>query len=423
MIQALILTTLAILALAKILTVYSDKIKFFTLGNDNGFKFSESSLLWKLAKVADIDDPVALFLSVPTLNKAIANYISDARRRGVLDSEKVQDFLAKLYSFRTKLNIEHENKKGLESTKYMDKGQRLRIILKGHGVFASTIVNNGYEMVITLPVQNHAFPVPSENWVGKTISVYLWRKGDASYVFDTTVTNAGVFNGKTVLYLAQTSELLRTQKRRSVRCECHIPASMYFIKNEITDFNVVEAEPGFKVILEDISEDGAMIRVGGKGIVNAQIKLQFTLNDILILMYGVVRAVEYNKEINQSRLHFECVHLDKDMRNTVLSFVYNVLPQEQKDVFDAINATEEDKAEDEVNSESGSEVLMPEDDGSDKTEQDIALPNEQKTDDKSDDGEKASDIESFNSPESSEREKKVKLSGDSIDELARIDVS
>lgn len=403
MILALILTVLAILAAARILVVYSDKIKFFTMGNDNGFKFSESMLLWKLSKTAEIDDPVALFLSVPTLNKAVARYISDARQRGAMDTDKVQDFLTKLYKFRTKLNIEHENKKGLESTKYMDKGQRLRIILKGHGVFASTILSNGYEMIISLPVQNHAFPVPSEEWVGKKISVYLWRKGDASYVFDTKVTNAGVFSGKTVLYLAQTNELLRTQKRRSVRCECHIPASMYFIKKEITDFNIVEAEPGYKVILEDISEDGAMIRVGGKGIVNAQIKLQFPLNGTLILMYGVVRAVEFNKEINQSRLHFECVHLDKEMRNIILSFVYNVLPQEQKDVFDAINATEEDKAEDESSAEHGPEPSMPEDNREGTLEAD-----------------KQSNVETS----VTEQESGIHLPGDSgIDELARLNVN
>ena len=110
----------------------------------------------------------------------------------------------------------------------------------------------------------------------------------------------------------------------------------------------MEVEPGYKVVLEDISEDGAMIRVGGKGVINAQIKLQFKINDILILMYGVVRAVEYNKEINQSRLHFECVHLDAGMRNAILSFVYNVLPQDKKDLFDALTATEDDRALDET---------------------------------------------------------------------------
>jgi c-di-GMP-binding flagellar brake protein YcgR len=357
-ILVLIITALAVLATVRLLIVFQDKIKFFTLGSDSGFKFSETALLWKLAKMGDIEEPQALFLSVPTLNRAISNVITDARRRGIENSDRIQNFLTKLYKFRTKLNLEHENKKGLESTKYLDKGQKLRIIFPGHGVFASTIMNNGYEMIITLPTQNRTIPVMSEDWVNHEISVYLWRKGDASYVFDTRVTNAGVFNGQTVLYLAQTNQLLRAQKRKSVRCECNLNAAMYFIKKEVIDFNLVETDPGYKVVLEDISEDGAMIRVGGQGVVNAQIKLQFTLNDVLILMYGIVRAVEYNKEINQSRLHFECVHLDKDMKNAILSFVYNVLPQDQKDVFDALSATEEDKAEDETAPEEENPAIL-----------------------------------------------------------------
>ena len=112
--------------------------------------------------------------------------------------------------------------------------------------------------------------------------------------------------------------------------------AMYFIEREITDFNTVEKDAGYRVIIEDISEDGAMIRVGGRGIVNSQIKLQFNIGEKIILMYGIVRAVEYNKAINQSLLHFECLHIEQEMKNAVLSFVYEIIPQEEKDIFDKI---------------------------------------------------------------------------------------
>ena len=61
-----------------------------------------------------------------------------------------------------------------------------------------------------------------------------------------------------------------------------------------------------------------------------------------------IKNSEYNKEINQSRLHFECIHLEEKMKNAILSYVYNVLPQEQKDIFDALSGTEEDMAADET---------------------------------------------------------------------------
>ena len=63
-------------------------------------------------------------------------------------------------------------------------------------------------------------------------------------------------------------------------------------------------------------------------------------------MFGVIRTVEYNEELKQSRLHFECIHLDDIMRNHVLSYVYNILPQSEKEIFDALSYTDEDEKAD-----------------------------------------------------------------------------
>ena len=331
----------------RLLFVFADKIKFYSIGMDEGFSFSEISMFWKLGKKAGVEEPLALYVSFPTLNKAITQYINDAKEKGTENSAEVQNFLSKLYKYRTKINIEHENKRGLDSTRFLTKGQRLRIILPGHGVFVSEIMNNARHIAIRFPVQEKKVNVKLDDWINKAISVYLWRKGDAGYVFDTVVTEAGMYNGTPVLYLVQTNKLLRTQKRKSVRATCTISAMLYFMEDDIMDF-AEETIPGYKCLLEDISEDGALIRVGGLGRNNVKIKIQFTLDEKKIIMYGIVRAVEYNKTHNQSRLHFECVNVTDDMRNTILSFVYNILPQEAKDVLVALAETEQDAAQDET---------------------------------------------------------------------------
>lgn len=354
----LLVTLVLILIFVRLNIVYKEKIKFFITGFDSSFKIGEIRILWKLAKITDVEEPLSLYISVPALNKAISFLIADSKRKGTEKTPKIQNLLSKLYEFRTKLNLNHENKKGIDSTKFLDKGQKLRIILSGKGVFSSEIVNSGYDLIISLPLQKKEITVLSEEWISKKISVYLWRKNDAGYVFDSEVLNAGIFNGRPVLYLKQTNELLRTQKRKSIRSECNIMASMYFLTKEVVDFNAIETEGGYKVLIEDISEDGAMIRVGGRGIVNTQIKLQFTLNENLILMYGIIRAVEYNKNMNQSRLHFECLHIEKEMKNTVLSYVYNVLPQTEKEIFDALSQTEEDKNDEEKKDFNEKEILQ-----------------------------------------------------------------
>ena len=334
----------AIILTVFLLSLIRDKIQFYVVGFDEGFSFSEIAMLRSLARRADVDEPMSLYVSLPTLNDAITRLIADMERTtDVGVRTRTQALLSKLYDYRTKVQLAHENKRGVESTRYLSNGQRLRIVLDGSGVFTSEIVNNGRELLVRTPTKDGAITRSGDEWVGKTVTVYLCRKGDAHYVFDTRVTAANVFCGVPVIHLAQTGNLLRTQKRRSVRCQCEIPARLYFLPDDgNVDYNAVEAEAGYRCLLEDISEDGALVRVGGKGKNGARIRLQFSLNDMLVLMFGVVRAVEYSQSQNQSRLHFECVHIAPDMRNLVLSFVYKVLPQRERDAHEALAGAEAD---------------------------------------------------------------------------------
>ena len=331
------------------MVLFQVQIQFFTTGQDKGFKFNEILLLWKLAKEAEIEEPLSLYVSVPTLNMAISKIVMDSKEKGTESLESTQNFLAKLYEYRTKIDLDHANKKGLDSTKYLEKGQRLRIILKGKGIFVSEILSVGHELIIRIPLQKNIKVIDGNDWVTKDVSVYLWRKGDAGYVFDTRVTNAGVFQGQSVIYLAHTNQLERAQKRKSVRVACQIYANLYFIDTtEEPDYDAVEVEGGYKCLLEDISEDGAMIRIGGRGRQNITIKIQFEIDERIIIMFGIVRAVEYNQQTNQSRLHFECLHIEKEMKNKILEFIYRDLSEEKKDELTALAEVEQEGLEDGV---------------------------------------------------------------------------
>lgn len=338
--------TLVIISLIFIIiSLNKDKINFYTKGIEENFHTTEIRNLWKLAKECNLEDPCSLYISTPTINKCISMVITHAQAEGNENSEKVQSFLKHLYDFRTRIALDSENKKGLEDTRTLERGQRLRVILKGEGVFQSKILNNGRELVISVPKKDNLIKIPGDQWVGKMISVYLWRKGDASYVFDSLVLNQGLFVGESCLYIQHTDNILRTQKRQSVRAACQIYAQMYILKNDSIDFNSVETEPGYRCLLEDISEDGAMIRIGGVGKTGATIKIQFTINNQFIMMFGTIKAVEYNSQLKQSRLHFECIHIDAAMKNTVLSYVYNIIPDDVKEINEAILQTESDAIE------------------------------------------------------------------------------
>ena len=120
----------------------------------------------------------------------------------------------------------------MDSTRALDEGQKLRIILPGKGVFSSEIVNNARDLTIKVPTQKDIITISGADWVGKTISVYLWRKGDARYVFDTTVNGEGLFLGKPSLFLQHSNNLLRTQKRNAIRAKCKINATLFLIKDK-----------------------------------------------------------------------------------------------------------------------------------------------------------------------------------------------
>ena len=358
---SIIITIGILLAIAGLYSVFKQRIEFYITGLDSKFSFADLNLLWSVAQLCDLDYPKALFWSMPSLTKCMTHITSEAAANGTENDPKTQALITKLFNYRTKLQNETDNKKGLDSTMYLDKGQKLRIILPGKGVFSSKILNNGKELIISVPRQKDMIPLTAEEWVGKLINVYLWRNADARYVFDTTVTGHGLFVGESSISLKHSSNLIRTRKRKAVRAKCEIQANLYIIKNEEIDYNAVETQNGYKCLIEDISEAGAMIRIGGKGVPNVQIKLQFNIQNMLIIMFGVVRTAEYNDASNQSLLHFECIHLEPAMKNEVLSYVYNMLPEREKEVYEALKLTDTDEEESEKQEAAAAEAVAVQD--------------------------------------------------------------
>ena len=336
----LIIVLLILAVIGAVYTTFKPRINFFITGLDSGFSFSEIMLLWNAAELCNLEQPTSLYFSMNSLTKCMTQIANMTSADG---TQKNQLLMSKLFNYRTKIQNEADDKKGMTTTHSLDKGQTLRIILPGKGVFTSEIVGNGSQIVINVPRQKNLIPLAADEWVGKVISVYLWRKGDARYVFDTTVTQAGLFLGKSALFIKHSANLTRTQKRKAVRIKCQIYGMLYIIKKDTIDINAIETQNGYRCLIEDISECGALIRIGGKGAQNVKIKLQYNIQNKLILMVGVVRTVEFNEEQNQSLLHFECTHIETSMRNEVLKFVYNMMPQSEKEVMEALEQTETDE--------------------------------------------------------------------------------
>ena len=342
----MIIVIVFFLTIGAIYTAFKPRITFYISGLDAGFSINDIQTLWKASSLSGLEDPNTLFYSMNSLTRCMERISNSTLVVSPQERPRYQALLAKLFDYRTKIQNESDSKKGLQSTLSLDNGQKLRIILPGRGVFTSEILNNGKQIVITLPKKKDIIEVPANEWVNKSLSVYLWRKGDARYVFDTTVTQSGLFLGQPALFINHSNNLVRTQKRKAVRAKCSIYAQLYIVKEKVSDYNAVETRDGYKCLIEDISESGALIRVGGKGLSYVQIKLQFNIQSLLIVMFGTIKHSQFNEEKNESLLHFECTHIESAMKNEVLSFVYNMLPEPEKEVMQALDLTDEDVAAD-----------------------------------------------------------------------------
>ncbi len=312
----------------RLLSFFGEKMSFYSLGRENEFCLSEIRILWKNLKRCGIFDPLSMYTSVPVLNTCIALIVSERKRSVKNDDVGINILLAKLNKLRAKVALEKSNQNSAKSTEALEVGQRICIIYYGEGVFVSKVLNNGKLIAIELPKKlKHAATqrseiLPPSIWKNKKVSVYFWRKNDACYAFDTTVSDIGMYEDKTAIFLNECSKLDRTQKRQSVRCICAIDALISVIKSAESDYSNIETDGDCSAVIENISEYGALIRIDGKAPSSNRIKLQFTINRVSITMYGIIHSSDYDREKRQSLLHFECTHVDDEMHTALLNYIY-----------------------------------------------------------------------------------------------------
>ena len=305
-------------------------IQFFAKGKDAGFAFKEIELLRKLAVKSALADPSALFWSQNQLDMCIKNLVRSSRLAGGADQD-TQDFLSKLYDYRKKIEMEKPKiKNGINDSRHIDEGQLIRILVNGHGVFPSKVVKN-INQYITITRPNNTKLPASFSWTGLKLSVYFWRDDDAGYVFDSDVQDEVFSRGTASLKISHGENLLRTQKRRSIRIKTHKPAFLYVIDSDQASYNI-EMNPGLKCFIEDLSDSGCAILIGGQGAVGLRIKVQFILNNKPVCISGTVRSMDYNEETNKSLLHTEADPMPLGTRNHILGEVFGMLPEDDDEL-------------------------------------------------------------------------------------------
>lgn len=319
----------------------SSWIQFFAKGKDAGFSFKEIELLRQLALKSNLEDPSSLFWSQVQLDRCISTLVKNTRISGEDKQHNTQDFISKLYEYRKRIEFDKPKyRKGITSSRSVEEGQIMRVLVEGIGVFPSKVIKNTSQyMTIDKPAGN-TIP-PSFYWSGKKLSIYFWRRDDAGYVFDSLVLDEVFSKGFPTLQISHNNSLVRTQKRNSIRVKIERPAFLYLPKNEELSAEP-ELRPGLKCILSDLSESGCAVIIGGRAKPGFRLKVQFALDEIPICMNGTVKSVDYKKDEDRSILHVESDPLSLAVKNRIHGEVFGV--EENNDYLNHFNSFDDENS-------------------------------------------------------------------------------
>jgi len=267
------------------------------------------------------------------------------RLSGTENDKEEHDFLSKLYDYRKKIEMEKPAvKHGIVNSRQISEGQHLRVTLAEWGTFKTQVIKNSNQYMIISKPTSEKFELPgSFSWQGEKLSFYFWRSDDAGYTFESVVQDEMFSKGLPGLKISQAESLVRTQKRKSIRIRIHKPAFLYLIANE-DDAGKPEENPGLKCFLEDLSDTGCAVSVGGKASVNMRLKVQFVLNNSVVCMSGTVRSLQYKEDEKRSLVHIESDPLPIEVRNQILGEIFGMIDDDDEDDEDQSFTTPREEA-------------------------------------------------------------------------------
>jgi c-di-GMP-binding flagellar brake protein YcgR len=263
------------------------------------------------------------------LDRALKGTIIKYRARSQEQDPEYNLLLSKLFELRKRVEFDQPKyKMGIKSSRKLMPKQGLRIMLPGLGPFGSIVVEvlNRY-MAVSHP-QGPKLP-DGFSWKNQKVGIYLWRAEDAGYFFQTKVMEDFIDRKYPILHIAHSDNLIRTQKRNSLRVDTDMNAELFPLKSIDQSSELPEDARGLRCRLADLSEGGAAIIIGGKARVGLPIKIQFTISDSVVVMSGVVKGITFDQKKNRSLLHMQAAASSVTVRNRILTYVYNLFGERE----------------------------------------------------------------------------------------------
>ncbi len=326
-------------------------LQFYVRGKESGFSFQEVNLLRTVAVKNKLKNPTSLFWSVRTLDRCIRSAIVSFRSAGTENSPKTLEFLNKLFDFRRRVEFNQPKYKlGLTSSRGIAAGQTLKITVPGVGVYVSKLIENNRRYIAIAYPQGNQLP-PGFSWKDQLLKIYFWRAEDAGYYFEAKVLADYIDRKVPILHIAHSDNLVRTQKRKSVRRQGGGPATLFPLTTIDQANENVESAGGYRCKLVDLSEDGTAVAIGGRAKAGQPVKIQVDLDGSIVVLCGVIKSVNFKQKTRVSVLHVQAEAPSPKMRIAILSYVYGLFTEgenktelkRRRQAADSETAIEEDQ--------------------------------------------------------------------------------
>jgi c-di-GMP-binding flagellar brake protein YcgR len=306
-------------------------VKFYTKGKEAGFSNENIKILKELAHHSGMEHPTALFWSQVQMDECIKKFIQSIKQNNTELLPANQEFLAKLYDFRKKMEMERPiYKNGITSSRNIDELQAAQVVILNVGAFKSKIISNKSDHISIERPDDAGLP-SNFTWKGRYLSLYFWRKNDAGYCFETKVVDEIQSNNPPLLILEHSDKLLRTQSRKSLRVKTHRIAMLYRVEDR-APASKSEVITGVKCYLEDISDSGCALKAGGTVSAGLRVIVQFVIDSMPLSISGVVRNVDYDKAKNTSLLHIESDLIPISVKNKIFSVMFGMVSNDDTSI-------------------------------------------------------------------------------------------
>jgi hypothetical protein len=264
------------------------------------------------------------------MDTCIKNFISGIKQNKTEFSSENQEFLAKLYDCRKKIEMNRPiYRNGITSSRDIESLQAVQIVESDAGVFKSKVMFNETAFICIARPDSSAFP-PDFSWKYKKIMLYFWRTNDAAYCMETRVIDDVLNNDPPILKISHSTQLVRTQNRKSPRTKTHIAARLYNAGNsDVPEKPTVM--PSTKCHLVNISDSGCCVAIDGKVSAGIRVIVQFVIDEMPLTINGMLRGVNYDEANNTSFLHIESDIIPINAKNKIFNVLFNIHGEDSND--------------------------------------------------------------------------------------------